>query len=373
MSWERLSVREGHAEKDGPFEGVPSHLFDPLRNWVDHAFGNGNYSTNDIEGGSRLASVIRWVPPLNYAHTTLTVREVTKSLASEPDLMLDAVDAALHLKKTSTVECGKLDEVLSLGGSVWKVNNDGNGLVRRIGAATEAEFKDATSFSDTTSIELKEAWVNTYGRNPNASDAWDHSIKAIESCLIPIVTPSKTKATLGDVVGILNSQGHLWQLSLYDHDGDQSVAPFVSMLRLIWPNPDRHGGTNRRHPSLDESRAVVHLAIMIVQWARAGVLSKRPLAERPFSVQSYAAERAFGTATDEILQASDGEVTRADRGGATCPKTRERRGRMIVSLLTVLILAVARGLPGAPRRVGPLGPHARRVRVRARRRGASPP
>jgi hypothetical protein len=275
MGWERLSVREGRAQRDGPFEGVPPHLFDPLRNWVDHAFGGNGHSMDDIEGGSRLAAVIRWAPPRGYAHTTLTVRAVTKSLASEPDLILDAVDAALHLTEMSAVDCRKLDEVLSLGGSVWKVNGSRSGLVRHLGAATEAAFIDATSSPDTTSAVLQEGWINAYGRNPNASDAWDHSIKAVESCLIPILAPAKTKATLGDVVGVLNSQGRLWQLVLHGQDGNRSVAPLVSMLRLIWPNPDRHGGINRRHPSLDEARAVVHLAVTIVQWARAGVISRR--------------------------------------------------------------------------------------------------
>jgi len=46
------------------------------------------------------------------------------------------------------------------------------------------------------------------------------------------------------------------------------VAPLVSMLRLMWPNPDRHGGESSRQPSLVEAQAVVHPAVTIVQWAR---------------------------------------------------------------------------------------------------------
>jgi hypothetical protein len=55
----------------------------------------------------------------------------------------------------------------------------------------------------------------------------------------------------------------------------KAAAPLVSM-RLMWPNPDRHGGRGSRQPSLAEAPAVVHLAMTIVQWARAGVISKRP-------------------------------------------------------------------------------------------------
>jgi hypothetical protein len=53
---------------------------------------------------------------------------------------------------------------------------------------------------------------------PGRLDAWDHSIKAVETMGIQIVTPTKAKATLGDVAGTLTSQGHLWQLVLHGHD-----------------------------------------------------------------------------------------------------------------------------------------------------------
>ena len=78
------------------------------------------------------------------------------------------------------------------------------------------------------------------------SDAWDHSIKAIEHILKPVVCPSNAKVTLGDIVGDLRSQANLWKLALPGKDGDFSVNRLVSMLNLIWPNPDRHGCGSRR-------------------------------------------------------------------------------------------------------------------------------
>lgn len=190
--------------------------------------------------------------------------------------MLDVVDAVLHLEEDlHPYSLGSLDRILSLGGSVWQVDGDARRLVRRVDAAAQAAFRDASSPKDVASSQLQEAWTAAYGRNPDASDAWDHSIKAVEAVLIPIVTPKKAKATLGDVVGSLDSQGSLWQLVLHGHDGSRDVAPLVTMLRLMWPNPDRHGGNPGRKPSLDEAQAVVSLAVTIVQWVRAGALSKR--------------------------------------------------------------------------------------------------
>ena len=295
MSWQPLSVRDGRAENEGPYEGVPRHLFQPLRHWVDMSFTGESGFMDGYWGGPRLAAALRY-PITPRPGQPLTVQELTLSLQNVvgTSVMLDVVDAVLHLYSsflsidssfTWSRRYRELDEVLELAGSVWRVGPDRDRLVRRVDPAATAAMVEASSPMDTASAELREAWNVAYGRNPDASDAWDHSIKAVEAVLIPVVTPNKAKATLGDVVGVLNSQGQLWQLEVYGHDGTRDVAPLVSMLRLSWPNPDRHGGQGGRKPSLVEAQAVVHLAVTIVQWTRSGVLSKRlrPLRSHIFS------------------------------------------------------------------------------------------
>jgi hypothetical protein len=54
------------------------------------------------------------------------------------------------------------------------------------------------------------------------------------------------------------------------------MGALVVMLRLVYPNPDRHQGQQRRAPTIEEARAVVHLAVTIVQWGREGLIVKRP-------------------------------------------------------------------------------------------------
>jgi hypothetical protein len=273
--WQRLSVRDGRAADDGPYDGVPGHLYLPLREWVDSNFGGSFGSQANHTGGPRLMAAARLPIALAQDRGKITVREVTGALFAAPDLMLDVVDAALHLSEFYEWQLDPLNEILELGGSVWQVDSNGRRLVRRVDATAQAAFRDASSPDDLASAELQEAWTAAYGRNPNASDAWDHSIKAVEAVLIPVVTPKKAKANLGDVVGSLNGQGSLWKLVLHGHDDTQSVAPLVTMLRLMWPNPDRHGGgDNSRKPSREEAQAVVNLAVAIVQWARAGALSR---------------------------------------------------------------------------------------------------
>ena len=88
-----------------------------------------------------------------------------------------------------------------LGGSVWRVGPNYDRLVRRVDPTATASLVEASSPDSVASAELKEAWTAAYARNPDPSDAWDHSIKAVEAILIPIV-PTKTKATLADVIGV---------------------------------------------------------------------------------------------------------------------------------------------------------------------------
>jgi hypothetical protein len=149
-------------------------------------------------------------------------------------------------------------------------------LIRVVERTATAAYVKVTDVADVISDELAEAWEKAHGRNPNAADAWDHAIKAVESALIPIVCPANTRATLSNVIGDLRGQAPLWKLLLRGRARDHSVAPLVEMLELLWTDPNRHGSTTPEAPaSIEEARGVVHLAVTIVQWARDGQPARR--------------------------------------------------------------------------------------------------
>jgi hypothetical protein len=147
-------------------------------------------------------------------------------------------------------------------------------LQRRVAPAMMRAADRAMSPHDVASEELRQAWAAAYGRGPDASDAWDHAIKAAEAVLIPVVVPNQAKATMGHLLGQLRRPENGWRLVLPGADGDHGVAPLVGMLGLLWPNPDRHASGERRTPALAEARAVVQLTLTVVQWARDGVLRR---------------------------------------------------------------------------------------------------
>ena len=252
---------------------MPWHLFEPVAQWVRQSFGLGG-SFSSLEYGPRLAAAIRrHVPP--KPGRPLVVDDVIDSVMSWPDGLLNVVDATLYLREQAERRYDELDDLLQLGGSAWQVGPDHRQLVRRVDPTATSALMRAASPQDRASSELTAAWTAAYGRTTDPAKVWSHAIVAVEELTIPLVVPTQSKPNLGHVLGQLDRQGNAWRLALQGHDGAQSVDPLVAMLRLMWPNPGRHGGAQARAIELEEAQAVVHLAVTIVQWTRSGVLSKR--------------------------------------------------------------------------------------------------
>jgi len=273
-NYQPLSVRRGIAQPRGPYEGVPEHLTAPLIYWLEGVLG---YRTpgGGVDQGRIMILAMAANVPLQSASwdDSGQLEELRMACRRNDDTFLDVIDAVLaYVPRAPTDE---LRTILQIGGSAWTVAEDGGSLQRRVDPATSEDFARATSADDRASLELRTAFGHVYGREPNASDAWDHAIKAVEEALIPIVVPNKAKANLGDVAGQLKAQPERWALRLDSSSPHlSSVETLEALLRLVWPNPDRHGGNGpTREPSLTEAAGVVQLAVMVVQWARSGVLS----------------------------------------------------------------------------------------------------
>lgn len=134
--------------------------------------------------------------------------------------------------------------------------------------------------NDRASEDLVEAWNKAFGREINASDVWDHAIKAVEHVYSPLVLEKQAandQSTLGKVIGQLRDNRAGWVAEIVTDPTDRSSGVDVirSMMQALWGNPDRHGGgASWRAPELEEAQALVHLAVTLVQWGRRGVLRK---------------------------------------------------------------------------------------------------
>lgn len=263
-----LSARVAGREVRGPYEEIPEHLSGPLADWLMAQFRSQNLWRRDLMRDIALGVEIV------IAHRSdgySTAREIVAQCERDDETFLDVLDATLSLTAWPGVNIAALRDLLEKGGSVWTVTPDGKSLERRVDQNTAALLAAATAPSDAASDELAEAWAKIYGRNPDPSDAWDHAIKAVETVLAPLVIPGNPKATLGAMISALEAKPSKWEFVLAGDLG--SVEAFTEMCRLIWPNPDRHGGNASRPPTLAEATAAVQQAVLLVQLCRDGALS----------------------------------------------------------------------------------------------------
>jgi hypothetical protein len=250
----------------------------PLIGWLWAVLDSTRYSNRGDVYAEAIALRLRIEVGEDFAKATYIVQAAKR----DEDRFLDVLDMALRAADYQQV--GNLKTALALGGSVWDVADDGKSLVRRVSEAEQEAYERTVSLADEIANELRTAWAATYGRHPNASDAWDHAIKAVEAALWPIVTPNSHKANLGTIASHLGKQAEQFTLRLAtSSDRATNVETLAQMLRLMWPNPDRHATGSRRTPTQEEAQNVVHLAVLIVNWIRSDPLTtaQPPAPERP--------------------------------------------------------------------------------------------
>lgn len=265
-SWTPRSQRTGRRSYEGPFEGIPDHLRPQLLQWLHDTLRSSAEPSDFAE-----ALALRLHQPLDMRDDAVV--QLVSMARSDDDLCWDLVEGAVRAPfehySTANQATTKLRTILNLSGSAYTLSDELL-VLERVGEQAQAVYDAVTAVQDHTSDELREAWAKAYGRNPDPSDAWDHAIKAVETVLQPVVEPKNTKATLGSIIAALaGGGGAKFKSAFAGPTKDNSVDTLVGALRLLWPNPDRHGaGGPPRVPTLQEARAVVNLAAALVQCER---------------------------------------------------------------------------------------------------------
>lgn len=265
-TWVPRSQRLGKHDYDGPFEGVPGHLMPQVLKWIEETVGGLQAPREFV---LLLALRLRIPLELDYGRP---LDQLLTAAGADEDFLWDVVEGVIRVGNPGPRATKELRVLLDLAGSAYTVSDDGL-IVERVGDQAQAVYDAATSAADQITEDLRESWSKAYGRSPDPSDAWDHAIKAVETALQPIVLPADGKATLGKIIGELKSNPQRFKSAFAGPDGDNAVDKLVETLRLLWPNPDRHGsGSRTRKPTLPEARAVVNLAAALVQCERTGYL-----------------------------------------------------------------------------------------------------
>lgn len=263
-----LRAREGRSIPEGPYEGVPPHLKSQIEGWLEQQCSK---PSGYIESATvnRLGAILRI--RLSGAKGYNLFAELLVWADYDNERLLDLAHYAIQIREPSRNRWKDLEVLLALGGSVWRATE--TGLERRVDPTAMEAFNATTAVADSASDHLKRAWSHAYGRNPDPAAAWQQSIKAAEAALRPRVCPNNMTATLSNVIGELKTGQ--WRLELRGRDRSHSTEPLVTMLELLWTEPNRHGSPTPEPPATkEEACAVVQLAVAIVQWGRDGQIVK---------------------------------------------------------------------------------------------------
>lgn len=173
----------------------------------------------------------------------------------------------------------RLDHILDLGRSAYRVAENGRQLEPRIDPTVTALFEQTTDVAPPTAADLlRDAWSTIYCRDPDSTGAYRQAVRAVEHLACPQVLPDDGIATLGKVISQYKQGGHKWQFVLVDRDDAGTVDPLLGMLDRLWTGQvSRHGGgRNSRDQTTAEAEAAVHLAATLVQLLATGTLTRRP-------------------------------------------------------------------------------------------------
>lgn len=284
-----LSVRRGLRDPLPYSEGVPEHIRQQAFSWVSTLI-------NDRKIGINVSTLVAHLQIPAFSRLSLNDRVMAFCRSGDDDF-LDVLDYLLHTRTTIHLLGGRyglsgrdkdaavqvLTELFDAGRSCWTVGwtetSDGDSsesvtkrrycLERRVAETTEQEYLQARGIGGKAGDKLTEAWHAAFGRSENAEQCWKASVAAVEAALQPVVSPNNSGARLGTMRNEIKVAPHKWEcdLPVWGDEKITSVEAFLSVLNRITYDDGRHGGDDRV-PEMREARAVLMVAVTVVEWVR---------------------------------------------------------------------------------------------------------
>ncbi|MGI5359947.1 hypothetical protein ACQI4E_32265 [Streptomyces sp. CA-252508] len=279
-------------------EGVPEHLEIPLRRWVMEIL------LADEENAEKVALHLRLrvdTGPHEYSPAKFLASRTTDKQ------LLDVIDTMLRFSAPPDPEPGSprayrfdmsgyvdgsadrnraiayLQDLLTLGGSAYRVNDARTGLELRVDNTAQKAVAGALAASRTPSSgsaadHLATAWNCAYGRDPDPTKAYSEAIKAVESASQSVIEPNNAKATLGSMLGVIRNSPQRFSTAIPAPRQENDIELVSAMMQRLWKGQTaRHGSQNpTRFETQREAEMAVHLAATLVQWFAAGLVQRTP-------------------------------------------------------------------------------------------------
>jgi hypothetical protein len=287
----------------GPIDGIPPWAVSSVMVFLAPFWTNRGLVERSYHGGASFGDehrdFLREVErnlrvPFDWRHGSQSACNTLMSvMARDNQKMVEVVDFALkHIELGYGLDEAweaprALDRALAEAGSVWSVAGDPNGysLRRRVTEVGDALARQPQSGVGNAASELRTAYDKAYGREPEASAAYRHAIKAVEAAAIPVISPNNASATLGTVIADMRQSPAKWTSVLVrparkigtTKEDITSVEVTMALMDQLWHNQtDRHSpGDNEPTVPITSQQAewAVHTAALLVQIFRSGWIS----------------------------------------------------------------------------------------------------
>jgi len=280
--WRPLSAREGQprVDMDALHDGVPPWLEPSLWSWVVDSFYFPSGVGSPVEAIGWLKALERELrlPLYDTTRFDVLLSALHEQVRKDESLYLDVVDYLVHQDREPfeglAIHRLRLRWILDQSGSVWRVREDLTALERRVSGLMQDLAQELVNRPGKAGEYLRTAWEQAFGRHPNASDSYRNSIRAVEAALIPIVSPTNARATLGTVIADVRKGPGKYKLRLTPKPPLEAVTAFADILGLLWTSQmDRHGTSDDSSPltvSLEEAQDAVGIATSVLYLVASG-------------------------------------------------------------------------------------------------------
>jgi len=275
----RLSERTGERPPLPYSQGIPAEIVPPLASWIYKQISKYPVSGHNLD----IMNGHLGIPPSRsgpiYAVLDFCEDEIN---------MLDVIDYLVQKFPDTASNVMQVSSLLDAGRSVWSVREiddtakDITGrevqttryiLSRRASDEMEQIYLAARQTGDTSGSKLTEAWAYAYGRDENPKEAWGAAVDAVENALQPIILPKNPSASLGNIRDAIVSAPQKWDcdLPVWDKEEILPATAFAQVLSRLTYEYGRHG-TDPRVATIQQARAAVALASVILLWTQEGLI-----------------------------------------------------------------------------------------------------
>jgi hypothetical protein len=252
---------------------VTETLEKKLRAWIE----NGPFDDDDVQRVALRLDMPEAIEDIGG------IEHLYDEALVHADDLYDVIDALLDLMPGHlTADRDELQEYLDDARSDYTIAPDGRGLAHRADPVATAALTDSSNSADSrpdagsASDHLAAAWAAAFSTHPDGPKSYSESIKAVEAAAHAIAEPNNYLATLGTMYRSMQANSSRYCLNL--PAPGVPATPVIDMMALLW-----HGQTSRhagqfptRKETVDEARAAVHLAVVLVQWFSCGTVRRVP-------------------------------------------------------------------------------------------------